>query len=658
MLVGQQLGPFLIEKELGAGAMGAVYRGKYIETGKTVAIKVMAPGMGTKSDSANKRFEREANILKQLKHPNIVRLFAVGRHKGTPYYAMEYVEGESLDHVMARRDRMSWEEVVDLGQQLCSALQHAHEKGIVHRDLKPSNLMILPDGTLKLTDFGIAKDLDVTALTGANCTIGTAAYMSPEQCRGDPHISYKSDLYSLGVVFYELITSRKPFNAENAMDMFMQHVNGTFQRPSRIVHDLPVWMDTLVCQLMEKKPEQRPLDAAMVAQVLGSIQEKVESQHSAGVDAARAKLLDAPKSSRNVTDEDRAAARTLLNKPRKKGKKKKKTDKGLPIWVQALGLLFLLGAVIGALIIALQPPSAESLYKEAERLMTSSRSDGRDRAREGPIKEYLRRYRSRPGAQTEQIRKWADDYDVDRYEQLIAKYINHEKRKKGLAVESQSDGEAAAFKAALAEYDGDVDRARAGWKQAEEAGSASIGVLAQRHLQMLDAVGAEEAALQAHREKVLDSRKELSDLDELRRQAFLALRQECLGDQVGVDDKKTGDREGARRRYEKLRTSVEQDEANRFWFLFASIKVKQANDYLAANPELRDSKDRVAQVRKFIAAAKTAVDQPGTKLLVPRSVVHDIEVLYDQEAEMAEPIKEAKALREEIDRRLGGAPPK
>ena len=98
---------------------------------------------------------------------------------------MEYVQGESLDRVMARRDRMSWEEVVDLGQQLCAALQHAHEKGIIHRDLKPSNLMILSDGTLKLTDFGIAKDIDVTGLTGANSTIGTAAYMSPEQCRGD-----------------------------------------------------------------------------------------------------------------------------------------------------------------------------------------------------------------------------------------------------------------------------------------------------------------------------------------------------------------------------------------------------------------------------------------------------------------------------------------
>ena len=122
-------------------------------------------------------------------------------------------------------------------------MQHAHEHGIVHRDLKPSNLMILADGTLKLTDFGIAKDLDRTALTEANCTVGTAAYMSPEQCKGERNLTHKSDLYSMGVMFYELLTGRKPFNAENAMDMFLQHCNAEVERPSRIVLDIPVWLD-------------------------------------------------------------------------------------------------------------------------------------------------------------------------------------------------------------------------------------------------------------------------------------------------------------------------------------------------------------------------------------------------------------------------------
>ena len=171
------------------------------------------------------RFEREANILKQLKHPHIVRLYATGAYRKTPFIAMEFIDGEALDRVLARRGRLGWEEVVAYGKQLCEALQYAHEKGIIHRDLKPSNLMITREGMLKLTDFGIAKDTDVTALTGHNSTIGTAAYMSPEQCKGDKNLTNKSDLYSLGIVFYELLTGKKPFYADTTVDMFLKHVN-------------------------------------------------------------------------------------------------------------------------------------------------------------------------------------------------------------------------------------------------------------------------------------------------------------------------------------------------------------------------------------------------------------------------------------------------
>src|SRR5690349_7173184 len=136
MLVGQKLGPFLIEKELGAGAMGAVYGGRYVKTGARVAIKVMMPGVAANEHSAA-RFKREAEILKQFNHPNIVKLYGTGTSSGIRFYAMEYIDGEPLDQVLQRRGRFSWEVVVELGQQLCAALQHAHEQGVVHRDLKP-----------------------------------------------------------------------------------------------------------------------------------------------------------------------------------------------------------------------------------------------------------------------------------------------------------------------------------------------------------------------------------------------------------------------------------------------------------------------------------------------------------------------------------------
>ena len=147
------------------------------------------------------RFEREAEILKQFRHPNIVRWLAWGRFKGTSYFAMEYVEGVTLERVLQERGELPWREVVDLTIQLCDALQYAHDKSVIHRDLKPSNLMITADGKLKLTDFGIAKDLErTTQLTAPGRTLGTAAYMAPEQIRGTPAVSHKTDLYALGVL--------------------------------------------------------------------------------------------------------------------------------------------------------------------------------------------------------------------------------------------------------------------------------------------------------------------------------------------------------------------------------------------------------------------------------------------------------------------------
>src|SRR6516162_9171168 len=152
MLIGQKIGPFVIEKELGSGAMGTVYRAQYVqkpEEGtsgsarkRIVALKIISIAMAG-NETALARFEREHKILEQLKHPNVVRYFAAGRYKGTPFFAMEYVEGESLDRKLTRNLKFSWEEVVEIGKQVCAALQHAHDKGIIHRDLKPSNLMVL-----------------------------------------------------------------------------------------------------------------------------------------------------------------------------------------------------------------------------------------------------------------------------------------------------------------------------------------------------------------------------------------------------------------------------------------------------------------------------------------------------------------------------------
>jgi serine/threonine-protein kinase len=498
MLVGKTLGPFTIDKKLGTGAMGAVYRARHNQSGKWVAIKIINPGLAA-SDSASQRFEREWEILKQLKHPNIVRLIATGRFSGTPFYAMEYVEGESLDRIMQRRGRISWEEVVRLGQQLCAGLKHAHDMGIVHRDLKPSNLMILKDGTVKLTDFGIAKDLDRTALTEANSTVGTAAYMSPEQCKGERNLTYKSDLYSMGIMFYELLTGRKPFEAESAMEMFMEHVKGKFERPSRLALEVPIFLDTLVCQLMEKDPERRPFDAAMVAEALGRVEEKVAAQQSAGIDAVRTRNRDKPPEAAKVEREDQEAARALL---RKKKKKRAQAAFYQSLWFKAAMIAVLLLVILTVFIVVfLVKPSAESLYQRAEQVMASGDLEKKVEARkEGPIYDFLRYYGDRDDDLAHKVRGWADKIDAEECERQVLLRMN-------LAIKTTvDDQEFECRKAIEAENAGNLKTARTLWlslvKNKEEpqkplpSDKRSLGLLAHDRLKLLDKVDEREKKLE------------------------------------------------------------------------------------------------------------------------------------------------------------------
>lgn len=443
MLVGKQLGPFKVEKELGSGAMGSVFRGVDAK-GRKVAIKIIAPGLVT-NETAIERFLRESKVLKRLSHPNIARYVGSGRYHGTPFYIMEFIQGESLDHILERRLKISWEEVVAIGAQLCAALQVAHDAGIIHRDLKPSNLMILPEGAVKLTDFGIAKDTDATGLTATHSTLGTAAYMSPEQCRGAKDITFKSDLYSMGVMFYELVTGKKPFTADNPMDVFLMHVKGKCARPSTFTMDLPIWMDNLICKLMEKDPDDRPHSAAKVAEELNSIAKKVAEQTSAGVDRASKRRADRTTHDLKLDETDKDAARTLL------GKKKKK--RSLPVYARnwftgaALGVIGL-AAIALVYVLFIKAPAAASLHQQAAALMKSDDLDRHKEARE-PIETYLRYYPY--GANARDMLAWRDQIDIE----LIRFYIKNERK-------SPSDPKEA-WQAVKDESEGRLADARKGW---------------------------------------------------------------------------------------------------------------------------------------------------------------------------------------------------
>jgi tRNA A-37 threonylcarbamoyl transferase component Bud32 len=472
MLVGQTLGPFLIEKELGSGAMGTVYRARYTKTGQIMAVKIMAPGLVGNKRSRD-RFERESNILQHLKHPNIVRMYGHSKaNAAVSYYAMEYIEGETLGDVLERRERMSWEEVVTLGTQLCSALQHAHEKGIIHRDLKPSNLMVLPNGTLKLTDFGIAKDTEKEGLTSANCTVGTAAYMSPEQCRGERDLTPKSDLYALGVVLYELITGKKPFNEESAMQMFIAHVNRTPERPSRLVLEMPPWLDSLIMQLLEKKPEHRHFNAATVGKALAEVQEKVEALQSAGADVANTKLKDKNSLTKRLDETDKEIARTLAGRGKRKKRKKRIYDR---LWFQLGGIAAVLAVMVFvAYWFFVKPPSADGLYAQVQNLMEPDNPDNYDAA--GRVINDFMTYHAND-ARAGQMQAWNQQISAYERETSFKKKIKFAENL-GRQFEPENDVEGAAYRALQYEKLGDAAATRDCWDEVKKKGADHPGWLA------------------------------------------------------------------------------------------------------------------------------------------------------------------------------------
>ena len=651
MLVGQQIGPFTIEKQLGTGAMGAVYRGIYTKTGQRVAVKVMLPGMGENAQSV-KRFEREADILRQFRHTNIVRLFGVGKHQGMRYYAMEYVEGESLDRTLSRRGRLTWEEVITLGRQLCAALQHSHQQGVVHRDLKPSNLMILPDGTLKLTDFGIAKDLDVTSLTSANCTVGTASYMSPEQCRGERELTHKSDLYSLGIVFYELLTGKKPFVAENVMDMFMAHVQGGFERPSRLVPDIPKWLDTLVCQLLEKSPEKRPFDADTVAKALTQVLEKVEARQSAGVEAVRERVRDRLSGETTPGDSDRDAARTLLASGKKKRKKKVvKQPFYRRAWFQAVGIVGLLAALGGVLYLLLKPPGADTLYQRIERLIAADTPNSRKAAFEGPIQEYLRRYGTRTDDKTKQVEKWDREFGVRQAEEDLAKTREKVKTIDLAKMDDLSSCEREAVKASQAEDEGDLARAREMWGEIASAEEKKrndryVKLLAGERLAALGSLDGLRQKLAADLRVAQGSDgppREPQIADAVERKAFAAYRSEHFGDPFA-----------ARSRWEELRDELRGNSEQRAWCLLAASQaraVQPPKDEKEKDFRLNRLEDKLAEARKLKTAG-------GLSLGKAEAICLDVQALYSdapRNSKVAAFAREARELFDDIQKlRRGG----
>lgn len=248
---------------IGVGTVGTVYEAVDQRTGERVALKILQQAV-SEDENISARFRREMDILSRLDHPNIVRYLGDGKLDKQLYYAMELVSGGSVKDELRLHRRLPWQKVCEWGGQIASALQHAHNHGIIHRDLKPANLFLTEDAKLKLGDFGIARDTGSADLTDAGLTVGTYAYMAPEQITAESPVSDKTDLYALGCLLFEMLTGRQPYVGENFAQIFNQHLQGETPHVRSYVASCPAKLDQLVFDLMERDPEKRPFNARYV----------------------------------------------------------------------------------------------------------------------------------------------------------------------------------------------------------------------------------------------------------------------------------------------------------------------------------------------------------------------------------------------------------
>lgn len=260
---GEQVGGrYEVIERIGEGNYAVTYRGRDATLGRTVALKILRPQYASDPTFVS-RFEREARVAASVSHPNIVDVYDYGAHEGTFFIAMQYVAGEDLKYALQARGRLPFAEAVQVTRQILLGLGAIHSAGIIHRDIKPQNILVGRDGVIRVTDFGIAHQAVETALTSHGTTVGTASYMAPEQARGGA-LSEATDLYAVGVVLFELVTGRLPFEASNPMAVMLAHLQKPAPSPSAVVPDVevPPEGEAVVMRALEKAPGDRYLTAA------------------------------------------------------------------------------------------------------------------------------------------------------------------------------------------------------------------------------------------------------------------------------------------------------------------------------------------------------------------------------------------------------------
>ncbi|HEV3142266.1 MAG TPA: serine/threonine-protein kinase [Gemmataceae bacterium] len=431
-MIGETFGRWVIDKELGKGAMGSVYRAHAADAPEEVrAIKLLATELA-RDPTARQRFERETEVLCHLDHPNIVRFDGADEQHGTLYYVMEFIDGPDCETRLREQGRWPWFDALDLAIQVTRGLKYAHDQGIVHRDLKPANILISDCGfrisdskqnasaepgatvhdqeipnpksqirNFKIADFGVARMFSQGQLTGSGHFVGTALYMAPEQAAGKP-ASKRSDFYSLGCVLYTLLAGRPPFNGTSIAEMVHKHQFVQPERLSRLLVDLPHDIDDLVMILLSKDPAQRPADGSVLLKRLESIRGKLIRKHNLEDTAVR---LPGSK-----TDLKLDVWKDPVPKPEPAGY----DYRGLVrLIIYATLLLLCVAGIVWAFV---RPrPGAEELFAQAQPLMASNNPNDWEKAWNEYLEPLTRRYPDHAHrAEVDEFRRLLDDVAVQK----------------------------------------------------------------------------------------------------------------------------------------------------------------------------------------------------------------------------------------------------
>lgn len=278
-------------RQLGKGGMGEVFLAEDEALGRKVAIKTLTP-----SPEGRARFLREARSLATLDHPRVVHIYSYGETAESPFFVMEYVEGETLADRL-KRERLPFEEVVRITRQIVEALAAAHRRGLVHRDVKPSNILIDAEGQVRVADFGLARTAEkASSITGTGHFAGSPHYLAPEQARG-LEVDFRADLYSLGIVMFEMITGRRPFEGRTGAEIVARHLTETMPLVTTIRPETPPWLTSMVESLTRREPNLRPTSYEAVLRSLASESTLVPQTTEETLTRAQGHTMAGPRSS-------------------------------------------------------------------------------------------------------------------------------------------------------------------------------------------------------------------------------------------------------------------------------------------------------------------------------------------------------------------------